>query len=134
MTKANNFLENLRNRKICIKPDCWTLETVPKRVSSIIDMNFLLKRNNYLRVGIIYPTAHFHKENWLKNHKTKQHIVEKRIHYCFVRRLHCCRFSRIRQHLVKFFYKNTINCKIGSDQIQNVLWRAEYIPLPQLLE
>ena len=34
----------------------------------------------------------------------------------------------------KFFNENTINCGIGGDKIQNVLWRAEYIPLPQSLE
>ena len=34
----------------------------------------------------------------------------------------------------KFFDENTINRGIGGDKIQNILWRAEYIPLPQSLE
>ena len=34
----------------------------------------------------------------------------------------------------KFFDENTVNCGIGGDKIQNVLWRAENIPLPKSLE
>ena len=34
----------------------------------------------------------------------------------------------------KFFDESTINCGIGGDKIQNLLWRAESIPLPQSLE
>ena len=34
----------------------------------------------------------------------------------------------------KFFDENTINCGVGGDKVQNVLWRAENIPLPQSLE
>ena len=34
----------------------------------------------------------------------------------------------------KFFDENTINYGIGGDKVQNVLWRAENIPLPQSLE
>ena len=42
MTKASTFAENRRNRKIHTKPDDWILETAPKRVSSVMDMNVLL--------------------------------------------------------------------------------------------
>ena len=34
----------------------------------------------------------------------------------------------------KFFDENTINCGIGGDKVQNILWRAENIPLQQSLE
>ena len=34
----------------------------------------------------------------------------------------------------KFFDENTINCGVHGDKVQNVLWRAENIPLPQSLE
>ena len=43
--------------------------------------------------------------------------------------LHCYRFPHIPQHLVY-----SINCGIRGDKVQNVLWRAEYIPQPQSLE
>ena len=59
MTKASNFTENRRNRKIHTKADDRILETAPKRVSSVMDMNVLLSQNNYLRFGITYTTGRF---------------------------------------------------------------------------
>ena len=74
MTKASNFTENRRNRKIHTKPDDPILGTTPKRVSSIMDMNVLLSQNNYLRFGITYPTGRFYKwkneKKWKRKRKT----------------------------------------------------------------
>ena len=63
MTKASNFAENHRNRKIHTKPDDRILKTTSKRVSSVMDMNVLLSQNNYLRFRITYPTGRFYKSN-----------------------------------------------------------------------
>ena len=76
MTKANIFAENRRNRKIHTKPDDWILETAPKRVSSVMDMNVLLSQNNYLRFGITYPSSRFYKSNWLENHKNQATLMK----------------------------------------------------------
>ena len=71
MNKTTNFAENWRNRKNHTKSDDEILETAPKRISSDMDMNILLSRNNYLSFGITYPTEHFDKDNWLVNHKNQ---------------------------------------------------------------
>ena len=60
--KASNLAENRRNCKIHTKPDGWILETAPKQVSSVMDMNIPLPQNNYLRFGITYRTGLLHKD------------------------------------------------------------------------
>ena len=76
MTKASTFAENRRNCKIHTKPDDRILETAPKRLSSVMDMNVLLTQNNYFRFGITYPTGRFYKGNWLENHKTQAALTK----------------------------------------------------------
>ena len=76
MTKASNFAEKHRNRKIHTKPDDRILETTSKRVSSVMDMNVLLSQNNYLRFGITYPTGRFYKDNWFENHKNQAALMK----------------------------------------------------------
>ena len=133
MTKASNFAEN---RKIHTKPDDRILETTPKQVSSVMDMNVLLTQNNYLRFGITYPTGRFYKDNWLENHKNQAALIKssKNASTVLLGDSIVAGFLRYPNIWYKFFNENTINCEIGGDKIQNVLWRAEYIPLPQSLE
>ena len=73
MTKSSNFTENRRNHKIHTKPDNRILETAPKQVSSVMDMNVLLTQNNYLRFGITLLVAST-KTIGSKIIKTKQYL------------------------------------------------------------
>ena len=137
MTKASTFAENRRNRKIHTKPDVRILETAPKRLSSVMDMNVLLTQKNYLRFGITYyPTGRFYKGNWLENHKNQAALTKssKNVSTVLLGDFIVAGFLRYPNIQYKFFNENTINCGIGGDKTQNVLWRAEYIPLPQSLE
>ena len=136
MTKASNFTENRRNRKIHTKADDRILETAPKRVSSVMDMNVLLSQNNYLRFGITYPTGRFYKDNWLENHKNQAALIKssKNASTVLLGDSIVAGFLRYPNIWYKFFNENTINCGISGDKIQNILWKTEYIPLPQSLE
>ena len=68
--------------------------------------------------------------------KTKQHSLNRQKTYP----LFCLETSLLQVSSdtpniwYKFFDESTINCGIGGDKIQNLLWRAESIPLPQSLE
>ena len=99
-------------------------------------MNVLLTQNNYLHIGITYPTGRFYKNNWLKNHKNQAALIKssKNVSTVLLGDSIVAGFFRYPNIWYKFFNENTINCGIGGDKIQNVLWRAEYIPLPQSLE
>ena len=102
MNKASNFAEERRNRENHTKPCYRILEAARIQVSSDTDVNVLLSRKNYLRFWITYPTGRFCKENWIWNHKYQAALMKsskRRIRY-FARRLHCCRFPQIPQHVV----------------------------------
>ena len=135
MTKVSNFAENRRNHKIHTKTDDRILETAPKRVLSVMDMNVLLSQNKYLCFEITYPTGRFYKDNWLVNHKNQAALMKSSKNASTILGDSIvAAFLRYPNIWYKFFDENTINCGIGGGKIQNVLWRAEYIPLPQSLE
>ena len=69
MTKASNFTENHRNRKEQTKP-------YDPGSCTDTDVNVLLSQNNYLRLGITYPTGHFCKDNWLVHHKNQATLIK----------------------------------------------------------
>ena len=99
-------------------------------------MNVLLSRNNYLRFGITYPTGHFYNENWVMNHKNQTALIKllKHVSADLLGDSIIAGFLRYPNIWYKFFYENRINCGVGDDKVQNVLWRAENIPLPQSLK
>ena len=99
-------------------------------------MNVLLSRNNYLQFGIIYPTGRFYKDNSLRNHKNQAALIKpsKSVSAVLLGDSIIAGFLRYPNIRYKFFDENTINCGVGGDKVQNVLWRAENIPLPQSLE
>ena len=135
MTKVSSFAENRRNHKIHTKTDDRILETAPKWVLSVMDMNVLLSQNKYLRFDITYPTGRFYKDNWLVNHKNKAALMKSSKNASTILGDSIvAAFLRYPNIWYKFFDENIINCGIGGGKIQNVLWRAEYIPLPQSLE
>ena len=122
INKASNFAENRRNRKIHTKPDDRILDTAPKRLSSVMDMNVLLSQNNYLHFGITYPTGRFYKDNWLLNHKNQAALKKssKNASTVLLGDSIVAGFIRYRKIWYKLFDENTINCGIGGDSIQNV--------------
>ena len=121
MTKSSNFTENRRNHKIHRKPDNRILETAPKQVSSVMDMNVLLTQNNYLRFGITYPTGRLYKDNWLENHKNQAVLIKssKNVSTVLLGDSIVADFLRYRNIWYKFFNKNTINCGIGGDRLKH---------------
>ena len=122
INKASNFAENRRNRKIHTKPDDRILDTAPKRLSSVMDMNVLLSQNNYLHFGITYPTCRFYKDNWLLNHKNQAALKKssKNASTVLLGDSIVAGFIRYPKIWYKLFDENTINCGIGGDKIQNV--------------
>ena len=136
MNKASNFAENRRSWEILTKSDDQILETAPKQGSSDIDVNVLLLQQNYLRLGITYPTDRFYKNNWLINHKNQAALMKssKNAFSVLLGDSIVAGFLRYPNIWYKFFNENTINCGIGGDNIQNVLWSVENIPLPQSME
>ena len=132
MTKASNFAENRRNRKNYTKSYDRILEAAPIQVSCDTDVNALLSRNNYLPFEIAHPAGRFCKDNWLVNHKNQAALMKSSKNVSAV----LLGYSIVAGFNIwyKFFDENTINCGIDGDKIQNVLWRAENIPLPKSLE
>ena len=76
MKKASNYTKECRNRKNHAKPYDRIQEAARIQVSSDMDVNVLLSRNNYLRFGITYPTGHFYKDNWLQNQKYQAAVMK----------------------------------------------------------
>ena len=136
MNKARNFTEERRNRKNNTKPYDRVLEVARIQVSSDAEVNVLLSRNNYLRFGITYPTGRFYKDNWVMNHKSQAALIKssRNISAVLLGDSIIAGFLRYPNIWYKFFDENTMNCGIGGDKVQNVLWRAEKISLPQSLE
>ena len=98
--------------------------------------NLLLSQNNYLRLGITYTTGHFYKDNWVRNHKDQAALIKssRNVSAVLLGDSIIAGFLRYPNIWYKFFDENTINCGVGDDKVQNVLWRAKNIPLPQSLE
>ena len=136
MSKASNFTKERRNRKNNTKPYDRVLELARIQVSSDAEVNVLLSRNNYLRFGITYPTGRFYKENWVMNHKNQAALIKssRNVSAVLLGDSIIAGFLRHPNIWYKFFDENTINCGIGGGKVQNVLWRAENISLPQSLE
>ena len=134
--KASYFAEERRNRKNNTKPYDWILEVSQIQVSSDTEVNVLLSRNNYLRFGITYPTGRFYKDNWVRNHKDQAALIKssRNVSAVLLGDSIIAGFLRYPNIWYKFFDENTMNCGIGGDKVQNVLWRAEKISLPQSLE
>ena len=82
------------------------------------------------------PTGRFYKDNWLVNHKNQAALIKSSENVSAV--LFCdsivAGFLRYSNIWYKLFDENTINCGTGGNKVQNTLWRAENIPLPQSLE
>ena len=136
MNKASNLAKESRNRKNNTKPCDRILEVARIQVSSDTEVNVLLSRNNYLRFGITYPTGRFYKDNWVRNHKDQAALIKssRNVSAVLLGDSIIAGFLRYPNIWYKFFDENTINCGVGGDKVQNVLWRAENIPLPQSLE
>ena len=77
--------------------------------------------------------ASIYKDNWLVNPKNQVALMKssKNASTILLRHSIVAGFLRYPNIWYKLFNENTINCGIGGDKIQNVLWKAEYIPLPQ---
>ena len=136
MNKASNFAEKRRNRKNNTKPYDRILEVARIQVSSDTEVNVLLSRNNYLRFGITYPTGHFYKDNWVVNPKNQAALIKssKKVSAVLLWDSITAGFLRYPNTWYKFFDENTMNCGIGNDKVQNILWGVENVPLPQSLE
>ena len=134
--KASYFAEERRNRKNNTKPYDWILEVSQIQVSSDTEVNVLLSRNNYLRFGITYPAGRFYKDNWVMNHKNQAAFIKssRNVSAVLLGDSIIAGFFSYHNIWYKFFDENTINCGIGGDKVQNILWRAENIPLQQSLE
>ena len=89
-----------------------------------------------LRFGITYPTGRFYKDSWVTNHKDQAALIKSSRNISAILLGDSIIAGSLRYPNIwyKFFNENTINCGVGGDKVQNVLWRAENIPLPQSLE
>ena len=74
--------------------------------------------------------------NWLVNHKNQTVLMKssKNVPAVLLGDSIVAGFLRYPNIWYKFFDENTINCGTVGDKIQSVLWSAENIPLPKLLE
>ena len=136
MIKVSNFAENCRNCQNHIKSDNKILETAPIRVSSNMNTNVLLLRNNCFRFGITYLTSCFYNNYWLLNHKNQAALMKssKKAFNVLLGHSIFVGFFRFPNIWYKFFDKNHNKLWEWWWQIQNVLWRVWNISLPQSLE
>ena len=129
-----NLAENNRNLPKPSLADHCVEELPSKRVS--VDVNTLLSQSNYLSLRTTYPTRRFYKNRWLNKHNRHIALLKAKsdASTVVIGDFTAAGFMRYRNAWDKNFNRDTINCGIGGNETQNILWRSNNIPLPQSLK
>ena len=114
--------------------DHRVLEAPSERVS--VDVNTLLSQSNYLSLRTAYPTGRFYKSGCLEKHNRHAALLKAKSNTptVVIGGSIAAGLMRYRNVWDKYFNKDTINCRIGGDKTQKVMWRSNNIPLPQSLK
>ena len=127
-----NLAENDRNLpKPSLVDHC-----VPELSSEWVDVSTLLSQSNFLSLRTTYPTGRFYKNGWLEKHNRHVALLKAKSNTSTVVIGDSIAASLIRYKNIwdKNFNRDTVNCGIGGNKTQNVLWRSKNIPLPQSLK
>ena len=111
--------------------DHRVLEAPSERVS--VDVNTLLSQSNYLSLKNTCPTGIFYKSWQLEKHNRHAALLKAKCHTSTVVIGDSIAAGLMRYSNVwdENFSRDTVNCGIGGDKTQNVLWRSKNISLPQ---
>ena len=133
-TEMINLAENNRNLPKSSLVDHRVPEPPSERVS--VNVNTLLSQSNFLSLRTTYPTGIFYKNGWLEKHNRHVAILKAKSNTSTVVIGDSIAAGLIRYKNVsdKNFNRDTVNCGIGGDKTQNVLWRSKNISLPQSLK
>ena len=101
-----------------------------------VDVNTLLSQSNYLSLRTAYPTGRFYKSGCLEKHNRHAALLKAKTNTptVVIGGSIAAGLMRYRNVWDKYFNKDTINCRIGGDKTQKVMWRSNNIPLPQSLK
>ena len=129
-----NIAENSRTLPKPSLTDLRVPEPPLERVS--IDVNTLLSQSNYLSLRTTYPTGRFSKNGWLNKHNRHVALLKAKSNSLAVviGDFIAAGLMRYRNVWDENFCRDTVNCGIGGNKTQNVLWRSNNIPLPQSLK
>ena len=133
-TDTINLAENNRNLPKPSLADHRVAEPPLERVS--VDVNTLLSQNNYLSLRNTYPTGRFYKSGWLNKHNRQVALLKAKSNTSTVVMGDSIAAGLMRYRNVwdENLYRDIVNCGIGGDKTQNVLWRSNNIRLPQSLK
>ena len=133
-TEMINLAENNRNLPKSSLVDHRVPEPPSERVS--VNVNTLLSQSNFLSLRTTDPTGIFYKNGWLEKHNRHVAILKAKSNTSTVVIGDSIAAGLIRYKNVsdKNFNRDTVNCGIGGDKTQNVLWRSKNISLPQSLK
>ena len=129
-----NRAENNRNLPKPSLADHRVPEPPSERVS--VDINTLLSQSNYLSLRATYPTGRFYKNKWLEKHNRHVTLLKARSNAStvIIGDSIAAGLMRYKDVWDEHFTRDTVNCGMGGDKTQNVLWRSKNIPLPQSLK
>ena len=91
-----------------------------------------LQKFNFLRSKATTPLPRFYREGWRKTHlhHIKEINTNKSLHNILLGDSIIKGLSRYPKIWHDFFEEETINCGIGGDKVEHVLWRTENIFIP----
>ena len=109
-------------------------EPPSERIS--VNINTLLSQSNYFSLRTTYLTGRFYKNEWLNKHTKHVALLQAKSNTSTVviGDSIAAGLMRHRNAWDENFNRDTINCGIGGDKTQNLLWRSNNIPLPQSLK
>ena len=129
-----NLAENNRNLPKPSLADHSVLESPSERVS--VDVNTLISQSNYLSLRTTYLTAKFYQNGWLNKHNRHVALLKAKSNTstAVIGDSTAAGLMKYRNVWDENFNRNKVNCGIGGDKTQNVLWRSNNIPLSQSLK
>ena len=129
-----NLVENNRTLPKPLLTDHRVLEPPLERVS--VAVNTLLSQSNYLSLRTTYPTGRFSKNGWLNKHNRHVALLKAKSNRStvIIGDSIAAGLMRYRNVWDQNFCRDTVNCGIGGDKTQNVLWRSNNFPLTQSLK
>ena len=93
-------------------------------------------QSNYLSLRTTYPTGRIYKNGWLEKHNRHVALLKAKSNTSTVVTGDSIATGLMRYKNVweENFTRDTVNCGMGGDKTQNILWRSKNIPLPQSLK